>query len=297
MVTEIAKAIRLKNLFILSVIFFSIELLLNQKVPLTQFNNLSLFAYLSIICTAASGYVINDFFDVKSDTINKKKNKALLSKKQLLFLFTFLSILSILTACLYHQTTFFIISISGLVALYLYSWKLKNLPFIGNLIVALLAGICPLIIYITHPEIENLTSPLNPYEIIQLVIPFFYGCLSFLTTLVREIIKDIEDINGDKAVNAKTIPVLFGQKTAKNIAIFLLFIVSTFILYALLHYKSLYLNKATLIAVISLLFIPLILIIKSTIISKEKNDFTKISHSLKLIFITSIVVLLIHTIF
>ena len=295
MVKEIAKAIRLKNLVILSIIFLSIEFFLHYKVSLTEFNNLSLLAYLSIVFTGAAGYVINDFFDIKSDYINKKKNKTLLPSNKLKSLYIFLSFLSIITACLYYKQTFFILSISALIALYLYSWKLKHLPLIGNLIVALLAGLCPLIIYITHPEIEALISILNPYEVVQLAIPFFYGCMSFLTTLIREIIKDIEDVDGDKAVNAKTAPVLFGEKYAKYLALFLLIIVSTLILYTIVNYNSLQLSKATLMGMITLIFIPLSLVIIKTISSKEKKDFTKISHLLKFIFITSNVVLLIHT--
>jgi 4-hydroxybenzoate polyprenyltransferase len=295
MVKEIAKAIRLKNLVILVIIFLSIEFFFHYKVPLTEFNNLSLLAYLSIVFTAAAGYVINDLFDIKSDAINKKKNKTLLSINKLKILCIFLSFLSIITACLYYNKTFFILSISALIVLYLYSWKLKHLPLIGNLIIALLAGICPLIIYITHPEIEALISILNTYEVVQLVIPFFYGCMSFSTTLIREIIKDIEDVDGDKAVNAKTAPVIFGKKNAKYLALFLLLIVSTLILYTIVNYNNLQLNKVTLMGLITLIFIPLILVMKNTILSKEKKDFTKISHLLKFIFITSNFVLLIHT--
>ena len=116
MVNEIAKAIRLKNLVILSFIFLSIEFFLHYKVPLTEFNNLSLIAYISIVFTAAAGYVINDFFDIKSDSINKKKNKTLLSSNKLKSLYIFLFFLSIITACLYYNQTFFILSITALIA-------------------------------------------------------------------------------------------------------------------------------------------------------------------------------------
>ena len=67
------------------------------------------------------------------------------------------------------------------------------------------------------------------------------------------------DIDGDKAVNAKTAPVLFGEKNAKYLALFLLLIVSTLILYTIVNYNSLHLNKVTLMGLITLIFIPLIL--------------------------------------
>ena len=294
MVKDITKAIRLKNLILLSFIFFSLELLLHFKAPFTQYSNTNLFAYLSVILTAAAGYVINDFFDKESDILNAKKNKTKLSRKRILILFYILTLASILTSSLFNNQFFFELVIGTHLILFIYSWKLKNLPIIGNLTIATSAGICPLIIYITHPEIKQFLSTTNSNNTIELVIPFIYACLSFLTTFTREIIKDIEDYKGDKALKAKTIPIIFSKEIAKSLAIILLLAISTLILLIMLNHNNINIKLGTLIVLTTLIFIPLIITIRNTVLAKEKKDYTKISNLLKFIFASSNVVLLVH---
>ena len=294
MVKDITKAIRLKNLILLSFIFFSLELLLHFKAPFTQYSNTNLFAYLSVILTAAAGYVINDFFDKESDILNAKENKTKLSRKRILILFYILTLASILTSSLFNNQFFFELVIGTHLILFIYSWKLKNLPIIGNLTIATSAGICPLIIYITHPEIKQFLSTTNSNNTIELVIPFIYACLSFLTTFTREIIKDIEDYKGDKALKAKTIPIIFSKEIAKSLAIILLLAISTLILLIMLNHNNINIKLGTLIVLTTLIFIPLIITIRNTVLAKEKKDYTKISNLLKFIFASSNVVLLVH---
>jgi len=294
MVKDITKAIRLKNLILLSFIFFSLELLLHFKAPFTQYSNTNLFAYLSVILTAAAGYVINDFFDKESDILNAKENKTKLSRKRILILFYILTLASILTSSLFNNQFFFELVIGTHLILFIYSWKLKNLPIIGNLTIAISAGICPLIIYITHPEIKQFLSTTNSNNTIELVIPFIYACLSFLTTFTREIIKDIEDYKGDKALKAKTIPIIFSKEIAKSLAIILLLAISTLILIIMLNHNNINIKLGTLIVLITLIFIPLIITIRNTVLAKEKKDYTKICNLLKFIFASSNVVLLVH---
>ncbi len=294
MVKDITKAIRLKNLILLSFIFFSLELLLHFKAPFTQYSNTNLFAYLSVILTAAAGYVINDFFDKESDILNAKENKTKLSRKRILILFYILTLASILTSSLFNNQFFFELVIGTHLILFIYSWKLKNLPIIGNLTIAISAGICPLIIYITHPEIKQFLSTTNSNNTIELVIPFIYACLSFLTTFTREIIKDIEDYKGDKALKAKTIPIIFSKEIAKSLAIILLLAISTLILLIMLNHNNINIKLGTLIVLTTLIFIPLIITIRNTVLAKEKKDYTKISNLLKFIFASSNVVLLVH---
>ncbi|MDG2369982.1 MAG: UbiA family prenyltransferase [Flavobacteriales bacterium] len=294
MVIDITKAIRFKNLLLLSFIFFSLELLFHIKAPLSQYSNINLLAYFSVILTAAAGYVINDYFDKDSDILNSKKNKTNLSENRILILYYILTLASILISSLFNNQLFFELVIVAHFALFLYSWKLKNLPLIGNLTIAILSGICPLIMYITHPEIKQFLSTINSFDVLELVIPFIYACLSFFTTFIREIIKDIEDYNGDKALKAKTIPIIFSKEIAKFLAILLLFAVTTFILLIILNHNTINIKIVTLLAIITLIFIPLIITIRNTVLAKEKKDYTVISNLLKFIFASSNVVLLVH---
>ena len=153
---------------------------------------------LSTLCIAAAGYLINDYYDVKIDYINKPDRVVIgreLGRRQVILTHTILSSIGILLG-------FSISWVAGLSCiitaflLWLYSNNLKRMPLVGNLVVAALVWFS--LYYITFPfSVNN-----------KLIIAFagFAG----LTTLIREIIKDMEDIKGDEAFGCKTLPIVLG---------------------------------------------------------------------------------------
>jgi 4-hydroxybenzoate polyprenyltransferase len=166
--------------------------------------NLFLIVFLSAL-TIASGYIINNFYDREKDLINRP-NKSMLdrlisqkTKLQVYFAINFivflLAFLISIRAVLFFSSYIFLI--------WFYSHKLKKMAFIGNLIASFLAVL---------PFFAILLYYKNFYSQI-----FAHATFLYLLILIREMIKDLENIKGDVANDYQTIPVLFGEKTSKQI--------------------------------------------------------------------------------
>lgn len=155
--------------------------------------------------TIASGYIINNFYDSEKDLINRP-NKSMLdrlvSQKTKLqvyfglnFLATTLAFVISWRAALFYSVYIFLI--------WYYSHRLKKYPIVGNLTASLLAVL---------PFFGILLYFKNFYHVI-----FAHATFLFLLILIREMIKDLENIKGDVANNYQTIPVRFGEKISKQV--------------------------------------------------------------------------------
>ena len=159
--------------------------------------------------TIASGYIINNFYDSKKDLINrpnKSQLDRLVSQKTKLNVYFSLNFIVVLLACfvsfravLFFSTYIFLI--------WFYSHKLKKIVFVGNLTASLLA-ILPFFAILLYYK--------NLYPQI-----FAHATFLFLLILIREMIKDLENIKGDIANDYQTIPVIFGETVSKKIITFL----------------------------------------------------------------------------
>lgn len=159
--------------------------------------------------TIASGYIINNFYDSEKDLINRP-NKSMLDRlvSQQTKLQVYFSLNFIATALAYiiswRAALFFAVYIF---LIWFYSHKLKKYPMIGNLTASLLAVL---------PFFGILMYFKNFYHVI-----FAHATFLFLLILIREMIKDLENIKGDVANNYQTIPVRFGEKVSKQVITFL----------------------------------------------------------------------------
>jgi 4-hydroxybenzoate polyprenyltransferase len=151
---------------------------------------------ISVICTAAAAYIINDIVDIATDKINKPQKvyiKNYASKKKAFIAYFMLNAAAITAAIFVFDLFIIIVTISSIALLYLYSSKLKQTIFWGNLSIALLSALPVLEIYFYF-------SPIN------VNIDFFgYALFALLTTLLREIVKDREDSEGDLKSGIKTL--------------------------------------------------------------------------------------------
>ncbi|QBA65050.1 geranylgeranylglycerol-phosphate geranylgeranyltransferase [Muriicola soli] len=157
----------------------------------------------------AAGYIINSFYDSEKDLINKPRKSMLdrlVSQRTKLSTYFILNLLSVLLASYvsFKAVLFFASYIFGI---WLYSHKLKRIPFFGNLVSAVLAITPFFAVFVYYRNFET--------------VIFVHAIFLFSLILSREFIKDMENIAGDLALNYKTIPVLFGTKYSK-IAITLL---------------------------------------------------------------------------
>lgn len=242
------KLIRFNNLVMIAITQYLVRFCIIS--PILNIKGLSLqmsefwFAMLVLatVLLAAGGYAINDYFDTKTDAINRP-SKVLVGKafsrqftiKLHLILSTVGSLLgiaaSIYVGALHYALIFPLVG--GL--LWFYSTTYKSQLIVGNLIISFLAAMVPLIVLMF--EISRITktiliviqqNQINLNAIAYWVIGF--AVFAFITTFVREVVKDMEDYEGDAETGCNTIPIVFGIKKAK-IATCIIVVVEVFLLY------------------------------------------------------------------
>lgn len=186
---------------------------------------------LSTALIAAAGYIINDYFDLKTDKINHPDTVVLdktIKRRWALVIHVLFSALGILIAlyvaykagniklALIHVLT------TGL--LWYYSTSFKKQLLIGNIIVSLLSAMVPLTVMLFEmPKVIEIYRALMPYAefdfspIYKFILAF--SIFAFIASLIREIIKDMEDIEGDSETGCNTVPIAWGMRTSKAIVI------------------------------------------------------------------------------
>lgn len=171
---------------------------------------------LATILSIASGYIINNFYDKEKDLINrpvKTKIDRLISEPTRLKIYFGINFMVFALALLisWRAALFF----SGYIFLiWFYSHKLKKYPIIGNVTASLLAVLpfFAVLFYYQKEELFNILHHKHKYFII-----FAHASFLYLLILIREMVKDLENISGDFLNNYRTIPVVYGEKTSKYI--------------------------------------------------------------------------------
>ena len=221
--------------------------------------------------TIASGYIINNFYDAKKDLINRPKKAMidrLVSQETKLkvyftinFIVAFLMFFISWRAILFFSTYIFLI--------WFYSHKLKKMFLVGNFTASVLAVL---------PFFGILMYYKNFYEVI-----FANALFLFLLILIREMIKDLENIEGDLITDYKTIPVVFGEKMAKTIITILTFCTVIPVYFLIEIYDVGYMDSYFYLSLIMLLFFVLLLWKSSS-----KTEFLKLHFLLKLIIVSGV---------
>jgi len=194
---------------------------------------------ISILLITMGGYLINDIYDIESDKINKPDKvyiTTIISIKNGQFLYFLTSITGLILGLylsvnknLNHLSGYFIVTV---ILLFVYTKILKKLPLIGNVIVALLVS---LPIFLVYEFDHSMISIKDIFDNLFLsIIIFFYLLFAFLTTLIREIIKDLQDIKGDNKLKLKTLPIMIGKKRTINFLFFLSFLLQLLLLLVLI---------------------------------------------------------------
>jgi len=290
--------IRWKNLLMILLIQFLIKFILFQKFDLSvSLDNLHFFLLsLSTICIAAAGYIINDIHDIKADLINKP-NRVFVSKKisvsranNLFIAINSIGLLLGFYLSFYiNHNSFFIIFILTSLLLYRYAIDLKNRLLIGNVVIAVIVffSIMIIVVFDIVPATNNYNNQ-TQIHIVKLLL--LISGFAFSLTLLREIIKDLEDVIGDKKINAKTLPIVWGEAKTKKFLFFLsLFIFMGINYFSFLLYQSNLYAAAYLTIIVSLPLLYFLLMINR---SKTKNDYHKLSGLLKIIMLLGILTIL-----
>lgn len=247
------------------------------------------------VLITAGGYVINDYFDIKTDLINRGKVivGTKIPRRQAMMWHNIFNIAGVAAGFYVSAKAGYIwmgilfLIVSGL--LYFYSASYKRQFLIGNLLVALLTAMVPMLVVILEAPALYQYYAINAVKIPDLSIIFYwvggFAIFAFITTLCREIIKDIEDFEGDVAYGRNTVPVVIGILTSKIVTVCLVF----FTLLMLYFVWYLYLNDLiTLIYISVAVALPLVYIIFQIIVSKSRKQLHSASRIMKIVMLTGI---------
>lgn len=241
-----------------------------------QFNLDLISLVLSTLFTAAGGYVINDYFDTDTDLINKP-DRVIIGPFVKRTIANRIYVISVVCAVMFgykalgdqvHWVTLLIL------LLYLYSRILKRLPIVGNLVVAFCSG---MVIYICRFFYD--------YSETGIFVIETYFALAFVITMIREIVKDVEDKEGDLKAGFKTFPIVSNEAWSKWFSYMLclaLICIQVVIAINLIENGSNPVLVAIVFGIISLLVVYFVVKLVS---AKEKSDYSYLSKFLKIIMI------------
>ncbi|WP_255038280.1 geranylgeranylglycerol-phosphate geranylgeranyltransferase [Lacihabitans soyangensis] len=266
------KLIRWNNLLIIAFSQYLVRYFLIQNAEYSIFSDWRfLILVISTLFIAGGGYVINDYFDVKIDQINKPKEVfvgRIIKRRYALLMHQVFSGIGIFLG-LFLGWRIFIINVFSVSILWFYASVFKKKPFSGNLIVA----------FLTAMSISEIAIYYEPGRIIIHI----YALFAFFINLVREIIKDLEDMKGDAAHGSKTLPITLGIRKTKTIiyALLILFVVLVLILLAKLSNFNLWIC-------FGILGILLMVMVYKLILADRKSHFAQLSRICKIIMLLGV---------
>lgn len=288
------KLIRYQNLLMVAFLqlifrygFFKI-----QNIPLALEDWKYVLLVFSTVLLAAGGYVINNIFDQQTDAINKPNMVVVgksISETQAYNLYIGLTVTGVAIGFYLSNVIakpgFASIFIMVAATLYLYAKSLKQMVLIGNIVVALLLSLSVIIIGIF--DLYPITGIENQQQMgLLFSILLDYAIFAFMINLLREIVKDIEDTDGDYNQGMNTLPIAIGKSRTGKIVFGLSFIPLFFILY----YINTYLSELLFVTIYLLLFVvgPLIFFTVKIWSATSKKDLRILSGLLKWILLFGI---------
>lgn len=297
------KLIRFQNLILLALmqLVFHFVFFKNQQEPFVALTDLEfILLVISTVMIAAGGYVINNIMDQETDEIAKPKDVIIgkyISEGLAYNIYIALNIIGVgigfYLSNLIQKPMFASIFIVVAGTLYMYATSLKQSLLIGNIIVALLLGFSVIIVgvYDLYPA----TYEGNRAQMgVLFSILMDYAVFAFLINFIREIVKDIEDMDGDYNAGMNTLPILLGKdRTAKVVFGITLIPVALLLLYIKDNLLSLeWVMYYLLLFVLAPLFYFLIKIWSA----KSKKDFNHLSTVLKLVLLFGILSIVVITV-
>lgn len=236
------------------------------------------------MCIAGAGNVINDILDVEIDLINKKNQVVigvLIPVQKAWRLYFFLNILALLLATYLRSIDLILFFFGAIFLLYFYSTLWKRQVLIGNLVVAFLcAWVVVEFWWFSHASLS----------IYWQGILLAYTGFAFLSTLLRELVKDLEDLEGDKRQGCQTLAIQKGVGFVKKVLFFLF----SFLLIVLIAEASFFYKNAAYLAFVYLLMalvFPLFYLINKVYAAKLASDFGRISRLIKVYMLLGLILL------
>ena len=254
---------------------------------------------LDTVIIASGGYIVNDILDYETDLVNKLDKvfiNNIISKKAAVVLYLALCLTGLLIA--WYLANFVgekmlaLIYPAAVGLLWLYSRFFKKMPLTGNVVVAVFCAFVAGVVLFAERDAFAIISTSQPALASKISLLFGgYLLFAFLSTMLREIVKDMEDMEGDRAQSYRSLPIAFGMKTARRWGMAF----AMLLLFSLLFFsKWLFQNEQwaglafNWIAILLPLLYTLVLLKNAT----EKSEFSRLSKLTKFIMLTGLILLL-----
>ncbi|QCR23686.1 geranylgeranylglycerol-phosphate geranylgeranyltransferase [Pontibacter sp. SGAir0037] len=232
---------------------------------------------LSTVLVAAAGYIINDYYDIKIDAINKPERVVVgktIRRRPAMFAHVILSFVGVAIGVLLY-IPIGLINMGAALLLWGYSARFKKMLLIGNVVIALLSSSMLLVVAVYAHVLNNITIG--------------YAIFAGIISLIREIIKDTEDIKGDASFDCRTLPIVVGLHKTKLFLYPIIAIFQLFVFIVVFHERTnLLFDIYMLIAVLG----PSIWMVVKLARADRKRDFTYLSNLGKVIMLTGILSML-----
>ena len=303
-VTAFFRLVRWPNLVLIVLTQFLFEYCIYQKVYHTSFTNLPntkefILLVIGVVLIYAAGYIINDYFDLNIDQINKPQKVVVnvyISRRWVIFWHMFLSLLGLFfTISAVHFSQFWIIIFVNffiILLLWFYSTNLKKQLVIGNRLVSLLMAWVILIIFMSKYPFKisnNFLADTNQIRLFRFTV--LYASFAFIISLIREVIKDMEDQEGDRKYGCRTMPIVWGINASKVfVAVWIIVLVAT--LTILQFYLLAFGWWLSALYCLLLIIIPLVWVFKKLFNAQSVKDFHNLSQVIKLVMLTGILSML-----
>lgn len=301
--TTFLKLIRWPNLIIIAV---SISLiLLFIIVPVLGINVFSdglsyvefTLLMFSTILIAIGGYIINDIFDINTDSINKQGKNVVGGRISIDFAYTLYWITTItgvlsgvLLSYLVNQINFGLIFLFSAGLLWFYSQKYQCQPLVGNIVIAFLSSISFGLVwlfefYALSNNAEIFVNVQSDFPLVNRLVLIYMG-FAFMVSLLREVVKDIEDYKGDNRYGCITFTVKYGKSASNLLALIIAYtsLAATFFIQYYFYIAGFNLLFITFFIIVILF----ILIIHGLHISSSKSNYTKLSLLIKILMLAGI---------
>jgi 4-hydroxybenzoate polyprenyltransferase len=246
------------------------------------------------ICIAAAGYIINDYFDLDIDEVNKPDKLIIekyIKRRWAIVLHVLLSLAGFIISCYigWRLRNIYIpvFNTLSIATLWFYSTTFKKKILIGNVLISLLTAWVILIITVAE---YHFIGGMSNYSFVAsrlLKVSFVYGGFAFIISLVREVIKDMEDIDGDTRYDGKTMPIVWGIPASKVYAgVWLVVLIAdiAIIQFYVMHLGWWFSAFYSLILIV----LPLAYIIRKLYEAQTKRDFHYLSKLVKFVMLTGI---------
>lgn len=294
------KLVRWKNLLMIAFVQLLVKYALFPAFNIDT--TLSTIGFASLVfvtlCIAAAGYIINDIYDVETDLVNKP-DKVVISKSiseksanTAYIALTFIGVaLGYYLSYSIGRPTFFGIFVIISALLYVYASYLKQIALVGNIIVSILVALSIVIVGIFEllPAItqQNQNIQSSMFEIL-----FDFGVFAFLINFIREIVKDIQDVDGDHKAGMQTLPILFGKERTAKIA----FVLTLITILAIVYYLGsfLFMHKDVVAYFLLAVVGPLVYVAIKLFTAENKKQYKLISFILKIVMITGMLSMLLY---